>query len=130
MSHFAHVNNGIVDSVIVIEQDVLDANDGWYCPGCQVHKPASEWIQTSYNTDGGVHKLGGTPLRKNFAGIGFTYDSVKDAFIAPKPAGYNSWTLDENSCKWKAPKPHPLTTRADEGWYWSEEDEDWVKPKK
>ena len=79
------------------------------------------WKQTSYNTVGGVHKLGGTPFRKNHAGIGYTYDEDKDAFIAPKP--YASWTLDETTCRWEAPVAMP-----DDGKYydWNEETQQWI----
>ena len=81
MSHFAKVVNNIVTQVIVAEQDFVDTQDG-------------TWVQTSYNTYGGVHSGGKTPLRKNYAGIGSTYDSTKDAFYSPQP--YLSWTLDES----------------------------------
>ncbi len=77
MAHFAKVENGVVTQVIVIEQDVLNLGH-WGDP--------SLWIQTSYNTSGGVHSQGGTPLRKNYAGIGYTYDAGRDAFIPP-----NDW---------------------------------------
>jgi hypothetical protein len=63
------------------------------------------WKQTSYNTHGGVHSSGGTPLRKNHAGIGYTYDETRDAFIAPKP--FNSWILNEQTCLWEAPIAKP-----------------------
>jgi hypothetical protein len=63
------------------------------------------WKQTSYNTHGGVHDNGGTPLRKNHAGIGYTYDETRDAFIAPKP--FNSWILNEQTCFWEAPVAMP-----------------------
>jgi len=63
------------------------------------------WKQTSYNTHGGVHSSGGTPLRKNHAGIGYTYDETRDAFIAPKP--FNSWILNETTCRWQSPVPYP-----------------------
>jgi hypothetical protein len=63
------------------------------------------WVQTSYNTHGGVHKLGGTPLRKNHAGIGMIYDETRDAFIPKKP--FNSWILNEQTCLWNAPTPMP-----------------------
>ena len=93
MSHFAKINDqNIVEQVIVAEQDVIDSG---------LFGNPSSWVQTSYNTYGGVHANGGTPLRKNYAGIGFTYDSVRDAFIPPKP--YNSWVLDENTCLWNPP---------------------------
>jgi len=64
------------------------------------------WKKTSYNTQGGVHTLGGTPYRKNFAGIGYTFDAAKDAFIPPKP--FASWTLNATSCLWEAPTPMPV----------------------
>jgi hypothetical protein len=97
MSHFAKVENGVVTSVIVIEQDVLNLGH-WGDPAL--------WVQTSYNTSGGVHSQGGTPLRKNYAGIGYTYDSGRDAFIPPKP--YASWLLNEDTCLWGAPTPMPV----------------------
>jgi len=78
------------------------------------------WKQTSYNTIGGVHKLGGTPLRKNFAGIGHTYDEGRDAFIPPKP--FNSWVLNETTCVYNAPVAKP-----DDGneYYWNENIVNW-----
>jgi hypothetical protein len=92
MSHFAKVNNGIVEKVIVAELDFFKTF---------VDTSPGEWIQTSYNTHGGVHLNGGTPLRKNYAGIGFSYDHIKDAFIPPKP--FESWILNEDTCLWEAP---------------------------
>lgn len=89
MSHYAQVINGIVEQVIVAEQDFIDSG--------AVGDP-SKWIQTSYNTYGGVHLLGGTPLRKNYAGIGFTYDSTRDAFIPPRPDA--NYVLDQEKCIW------------------------------
>ena len=111
MSHFAKVENGIVTQVIVVEQDVL--NTGAF------GDPAS-WVQTSYNTHAGQHPEG-RPLRKNYAGIGFTYDSVRDAFYAPQP--FASWTLDEATCIWNPPTPHP-----DDGnrYVWDEPTVSWV----
>jgi hypothetical protein len=96
MSHFAKVENGTVTQVIVIEQDVL--NTGYW-------GDPSSWVQTSYNTYAGQHTLGGTPLRKNYAGIGYTYDKERDAFYSPKP--YVSWILNEATCIWEAPVPMP-----------------------
>jgi len=96
MSHFAQVIDGIVTQVIVIEQDVVDTG--------HFGDPAT-WIQTSYNTYGGQHRLGGTPLRKNYAGIGYTYDVGRDAFIPPKP--FESWTLNEDTCQWDSPVVYP-----------------------
>ena len=113
MAHFAKVNNGIVEQVIVAEpeffKNFVDTSPG-------------EWIQTSYNTHGGVHTLGGTPLRKNYAGIGYTYDKDRDAFISPKP--FASWVLNEESCLWEPPTPMP-----DDGqrYTWDEETTSWVE---
>ncbi len=114
MSHFAKIENGIVTNVIVIEQDVLNTGH-WGDP--------SSWVQTSYNTHAGQHRLGGTPMRKNYAGLGYTYDSVRDAFYAPKP--YPSWVLNEDTCNWAPPiaMPEPV-----EGTYysWNEETLSWI----
>jgi hypothetical protein len=96
MGHFAKVVDGKVTQVIVAEPEFFDTF---------VDSSPGAWIQTSYNTHGGVHKNGGTPLRKNYAGIGYTYDAAKDAFIPPQP--YASWTLDDASCLWNAPVAMP-----------------------
>ena len=78
------------------------------------------WKQTSYNTSGGVHKLDGTPLRKNHAGIGYTYDEDRDAFIPKKP--YNSWILNEDTCLWEAPVARP---NDDKFYEWNESTKSW-----
>lgn len=93
MAHFAHITKGIVDQVIVIEQETLNTGH-WGDP--------SEWKQCSYNTHGGVHVLGSTPLRKNYPGVGYTYDKKRDAFIPPRP--HKDWTLNEETCLWEPPK--------------------------
>jgi len=103
MAHFAQIdNNNIVTQVIVIEPEMI--NTGlWGDP--------TTWLQTSYNTRGGIHygpdnlPDGGYALRKNFAGIGYTYDPVKDAFYAPQP--FPSWTLSDDTCLWNPPVPYP-----------------------
>jgi len=110
MSHFAKVENGIVTQVIVVEQDVIDS--GLFGEG---------WVQTSYNTHGNQHPEG-RPLRKNYAGIGFTYDSVRDAFIPPKT--YDSWVLNEESCLWESPVPMPQDGKE---YYWDEANVSWVE---
>lgn len=92
MAHYAKVENGIVVNVIVAEQEHIDTLSG-------------TWVQTSYNTIAGVHVNGGTPLRKNYAGIGMVYDSTRDAFYEPQP--FPSWTLDEETCTWKPPTEWP-----------------------
>lgn len=112
MAHFAQIDsNNIVTQVLVIEQDVI--NTGLF------GEPSS-FVQTSYNTHGGVHTLGGTPLRKNYAATGYTYDSVRDAFIPPKP--YNSWTLVEDTCLWTAPVDMPTDGKV---YKWDEETLSW-----
>lgn len=113
MAHFAKVNNGIVVEVIVAEPEFFDTF---------VDSSPGQWIQTSYNTYGGVHRLGGTPLRKNYAGIGYTYDAEKDAFIAPKP--FPSWILNEETCLWESPIPKP---NDDKRYYWDEETKAWIE---
>jgi|TARA_B100001093_G_scaffold408238_1_gene397037 hypothetical protein len=109
MAHFAEIVDGKVVNVIVAEQEYVDTLSG-------------TWVQTSYNTYGGVHKLGGTPLRKNYAGIGNTYDSVRDAFIPTKP--YNSWVLNETTCRWVAPVDRPDDNKYYE---WDEDNKKWVE---
>lgn len=111
MAHFAKVVDGKVSQVIVAEpeffQTFVDSSPG-------------EWIQTSYNTHGGVHATGGTPLRKNYAGIGFTYDRTRDAFIPPQP--FASWTLNEQTCLWNAPVAMPTDGKA---YAWDEATTSW-----
>ena len=113
MAHFAKVNNGIVEQVIVAEPEFFNTF---------VDSSPGEWIQTSYNTFGGQHKLGGTPLRKNYAGIGYTYDRERDAFIPPKP--YPSWTLNDETCLWDAPVAMPTDGKV---YRWDEEQTNWVE---
>lgn len=111
MGHFAKVNNGVVEQVIVAEPEFFDTF---------VDSSPGQWIQTSYNTHGGVHANGGTPLRKNYAGIGYTYDAQRDAFIPPKP--FASWVLNEDTCLWDAPIAMPT-----EGgpYVWNETTQSW-----
>ena len=113
MAHFAKVENGVVTQVIVIEQDVLNTGH-WGDP--------ASWVQTSYNTRGGVHIQGGIPLRKNYAGIGFSYDAQRDAFIPPQP--YPSWVLNEDTCLWDAPTPMPTDGKRYE---WDETTTSWIE---
>ena len=110
MAHYAKVRDNIVTQVIVAEASFFDTF---------VDTEPGEWIQTSYNTHGGVHSLGGTPLRKNYAGIGYSYDRTKDAFIPPKP--FSSWILDDTTCLWKSPIDMPSTELATtQYYYWDE----------
>ena len=113
MSHYALVNaKGIVEQVIVAEQDVIDSG---------IFGNPSSWVQTSYNTHGGQHPEG-RPLRKNYAGVGFTYDATRDAFIPPKP--YASWLLNEDTCLWSAPVARPTD---DKIYTWDEATLSWVE---
>ena len=119
MSHYAKIDtNGKVINVIVAEEDYISTRPG-------------EWVQTSYNTHGGVYYEPNTQpripsinqskaLRKNFAGIGFSYDSTRDAFIPPKP--YDSWVLNEETCVWEAPTLVPTTPKK---WVWDEDTISW-----
>jgi hypothetical protein len=109
MAHFAKVESGIVTQVIVAEQDFIDTQEG-------------NWVQTSYNTQGGQHLLGGTPLRKNYAGIGYTYDSTRDAFYTSKP--FPSWALNETTCLWEAPVAYPDD---DKNYAWNEDTTSWTE---
>ena len=111
MSHFAKVVDGIVTQVIVAEPEFFETF---------VDSSPGEWIQTSYNTHGGQHRNGGTPLRKNYAGIGYSYDRTKDAFIPPKP--YQSWVLNDETCLWGAPTPMPTD---DKFYEWDEATTSW-----
>jgi hypothetical protein len=103
MSHWAEIDeNNIVLRVLVGDNNDPNGDEGYQW---LIDNLGGRWIKTSYNTQGGVHLLGGTPLRKNYAGIGFTYDEERDAFIPPKP--FNNWTLNEDTCQWEAPIPYP-----------------------
>ena len=119
MAHYAHVENGIVTQVIVADQDFINSG---------AVGDSSAWVQTSYNTQGGEHRNGGTPLRKNYAGIGFVYDAGRDAFYAPQP--YPSWTLDEATCYWNPPVARPapvMPTETEAGTFhlWNESTLSW-----
>jgi hypothetical protein len=117
MAHYAKINeNNIVETVIVAEEDFIKKQEG-------------KWIQTSYNTRNGVHYEPNSnipradqskALRKNYAGIGYTYDETKDAFIPPKP--FNSWILNENTCNWNPPIAMPIDENS---YFWNEETLSW-----
>ena len=113
MAHFAKVNNGIVQKVIVAETEFFETF---------VDTSPGEWIQTSYNTHGNLHKLGGTPLRGNYAGIGYTYDKTNDVFYAAQP--YASWNLNESTWLWEPPTPYPTD---DKVYRWNEATTSWVE---
>ena len=113
MAHFAKVVDGIVTQVNVIDEDYFNENRETRYTGL--------WVQTSYNTYGGQHPEG-RPLRKNYAGVGYTYDSGRDAFIPPQP--YPSWLMSEETCLWSAPTPMPTD---DQRYSWDEPTLSWVE---
>lgn len=120
MAHYAFLDaNNIVTEVIVgrNEDEVVNGISDWEAHYAEIR--GQDCKRTSYNTYGGVHLTGGTPFRKNYAGIGFSYDPVKNAFIPPKP--YASWTLNENSCLWEPPVPSPVGDVV-----WNEFTKEWV----
>jgi hypothetical protein len=120
MAHYAKVVDGIVTEVIVADSNFIEKIK---------NETPGEWIQTSYNTRRGIHfnPETGQPsddqskaLRKNYAGFGYTYDKVRDAFIPPKP--YSSWLLNEETCNWYAPVDYPSDRR---DYIWNEEEQQW-----
>ena len=119
MAHFAKVENGIVTQVIVAEQDVIDSG---------LFGSPSSWVQTSYNTRGGVHygqdnqPDGGVALRANYAGIGHTYDAQNDVFYAPQP--YPSWTISAPTWIWQAPTAYPTDGKL---YSWNEPTTSWIE---
>ena len=113
MSHFAKVVDGKVTQVIVAEPEFFNTF---------VDSSPGTWIQTSYNTYGNQHKNGGTPLRGNYAGIGYTYDQANDVFYAPQP--YASWTLDNSDWSWKAPVAMPTDEKI---YRWDEPTISWLE---
>jgi hypothetical protein len=116
MAHWAELDeNNIVTRVLVGSNEDPDEGYQWL-----IDNLGGTWVKTSYNTQGGVHSLGGTPLRKNYAGIGYSYDADRDAFIPPKP--FNSWVLNEDTCLWDAPTPYPADGKM---YRWVEEYLNW-----
>ena len=118
MSHFAKVNNGKVEQVIVAEADFFKTF---------VDSSPGQWIQTSYNTRGGIHygqdgkPDSGIALRGNYAGIGYIYDAINDVFYSPQP--FPSWTLDKTTWSWTSPVPYPTDGKL---YTWDEPTKTWV----
>jgi hypothetical protein len=120
MAHYAFLDENNVVTEVIVGKNEGEDNTDW-----EVHYGnfrGQTCKRTSYNTQAGVHSAGGTPFRKNYAGIGYTYDSQRDAFIPPKP--FNSWVLDEETCLWQAPTPMPEDGRM---YAWDEETQAWVE---
>jgi len=123
MAHFAKL--GVGNKVLAVHRvhnDVATTEQAGVDFLNNLYKTRDVWKQTSYNTFGGEHKLGGTPFRKNYAGKGFKYDQTRDAFIGIKP--YNSWVLNEDTCQWEAPVAYPDD---DKSYTWNEETTNWVE---
>lgn len=117
MAHWAEIDSeNKVLRVLVTENN---ADEGY---GFLMWAYGGRWVKTSYNTYAGQHLLGGTPLRKNYAGIGYTYDQERDAFIPPKP--FDSFILNEETCLWEPPVPYPTDGKV---YDWNEELGDWVE---
>jgi len=123
MAHYAFLDeNNIVTEVIVGKDEDQDGGN-WEVRYGNIRGQTCK--RTSYNTHGNVHSLGGTAFRKNYAGIGHTYDASKDAFIAPKP--YNSWILNETTCIWEAPVAKPSDMDVSKMYEWDEDNTQWVE---
>jgi len=118
MAHYAFLNMQNIVTEVIVGKDETDGPTNWEMHYGNIREQVCK--RTSYNTRGGVHANGGSPFRKNYAGIGYTYDFARDAFIPPKP--FDSWTLNENSCLWEAPVAMP-----DDGqqYQWNEETTSW-----
>ena len=117
MAHFAKLNENNVVIFVTVGRDEDNGKEAELSA-----RTGDVYKQTSYNTHGGVHATGGTPLRKNYAGIGYTYDSIRDAFIPPQI--YPSWTMSEETCLWSAPNPMPTDNK---NYKWDEETLSWVE---
>ena len=121
MAHFAKLGVGnIIERVAKVSNDIATTEQAGIDFLNNLYKSRDVWKQTSYNTKGGVHLLGGTPFSKNYAGVGYTYDQTRDAFIPPKP--FNSWILNEETCWWEAPVVKPDNEKI---YNWNEETQQW-----
>ena len=121
MATFAKIGSeNIVEQVVAVSNEVATTEQAGVDFLNNLYNTNDVWKQTSYNTSGGVHLLGGTPFRKNHAGIGYTYDEDKDAFIPPQP--YPSWTLNDDTCLWEAPVDLPDTENR---YTWNEDTTSW-----
>lgn len=117
MAHFAKLDENNVVIFVTVGRDEDNGKEAELSA-----RTGDVYKQTSYNTHGGVHALGGTPFRKNYAGLGYTYDAERNAFIAPKP--YNSWVLNEDTCLWDAPVSYPIDGK---NYAWDENTISWVQ---
>tara|TARA_R100001129_G_scaffold183793_1_gene167042 strand:- start:1633 stop:1998 length:366 start_codon:yes stop_codon:yes gene_type:complete len=120
MAHYALLNSDNIVTQVITGKDETDTTHDWEVYYGNVHSCTVK--RTSYNTYGGQHKNGGTPFRKNYAGIGFTYDTSRDAFIPPKP--FTSWVFDETTCTWNPPVAYPSDSKL---YRWNEDTTEWVE---
>ena len=121
MAYFAKIGKGSkVERVEKVSNDIATTEQAGIDFLNNLYGTNDIWKQTSYNTRGGVHILGGTPFRKNYAGIGWKYDQIRDAFIEPKP--FDSWTLNEETCIWEPPVAYPTD---DQKYIWNETNQTW-----
>jgi hypothetical protein len=122
MAHFAQIDeNNVVVQVLVVPDAEEHRGQEFLADDLGL---GGTWKKTSYNTQGGVHANGGTPYRKNYAGIGYTFDAARDAFIPPKPQEFNSWVLNDDTCQWQAPVPYPTDGKM---YTWDEASTSWVE---
>jgi hypothetical protein len=127
MAHFAKINNDLVEQVVVVDNNdiLVDGVEHEETGALMLNQGfGGNWVQTSYNTNRGVHSLGGTPFRKNYAGRGHTYDATRDAFIPPQP--YPSFILNEDTCDWEAPVAFP-DDEDEKSYRWDEATTNWVE---
>ena len=125
MAHYAFLDENNTVTEVIVGKNENEDNIDWEVQYGNFRGQTCK--QTSYNSQGGVHGLGGTPLRKNYAGVGYTYDSQRDAFIPPKP--YTSWQLNDASCLWESPTPYPTdvgTAEAPKRYVWNEQTLAWT----
>ena len=119
MAHYAFLDGNNIVTEVIVGKDEGEQGIDWEQHYGDFRGQVCK--RTSYNTSGGVHSSGGTPFRKNYAGIGYTFDEARDAFIPPKP--FVSWVLNEDTCLWEAPVAYPTDG---ERYFWDEEAGNWI----
>jgi hypothetical protein len=120
MAHYAFINENNIVTEVIVGKDETDTTMDWEQHYAEF-RPGQRCLRTSYNTQGGQNTRGGTPFRKNYAGIGYSYDSGRDAFVPPQP--YPSWVLEEDTCLWSAPTPMPQDGNL---YIWDEANQIWT----
>jgi hypothetical protein len=120
MAHYAFLDTNNIVTEVIVGKDETDTSHDWEQHYGEIRGQVCK--RTSYNTQAGVHLTGGTPYRKNYAGIGYSYDPSRDAFLSPKP--FASWTLNETSCIWEPPTPMPIDGKL---YHWDNETLSWIE---